>query len=183
MDSFKLKNIINRTLIVILVALVVIQFIRPAKNQSGAISENDITKMYTVPGNVQVILQKACNDCHSNNTTYPWYSNIQPVAWWLNDHIREGKEELNFSEFGTYKLLRQSRKLKKAAGEIEEGEMPLSSYTIIHRDAILTPEEKAAITTWAKTLSTEILAKVPPEDIEADRKKREERERQNKEAK
>ncbi len=180
MDSFKLKNIIKRTLIVLLVTLVVIQFIRPDKNVSTGVTDNDIAKMYTIPANVQVIMQKACNDCHSNNTTYPWYSNLQPVAWWLDDHIREGKSELNFSEFGTYKLLRQSRKLKKAAGEIEEGEMPLSSFTLIHRDAVLTAEEKAAITTWAKTLSQEILAKVPPEEIEADKKRRAERERQGK---
>ncbi len=178
MNSFKVKSIIKRTFIVLSVAAVGIQFFHPAKNNDATIGANHISKMYTVPANVDVILQKACYDCHSNYTKYPWYNNIQPVNWWLNDHIVEAKDELNFSEFGTYKLLRQSKKLKKSAKEIEEGEMPLSSYTLIHRDAILTPEEKQAVIGWLNALSQEIYAKVTPAEIEEDRKRQEERKKQ-----
>ncbi len=178
MDSRKFKGIAKRTLIVLLIALVVIQFIHPAKNNAETLTASDITKAYPVPDEVQKIMQKACNDCHSNHTTYPWYSRIQPVDWWLNDHIQEGKGELNFSEFGSLALLRQSKKLKKAAKEVEEGEMPLSSYTLIHRDAILTEAEKQLFLSWARDLSQQIYAKVSPEEIEADKKRMEERKKQ-----
>src|SRR5213592_2028705 len=93
---------LSKILLVLLLLLIVIQFVRPEKNQSTGVSANDITTKYAVPTAVQSVLKRACFDCHSNNTTYPWYDNIQPVAWWLNHHIEEGKDELNFSEFTTY---------------------------------------------------------------------------------
>ncbi len=173
-----MKKIIKITAIILLVALIVIQFIRPAKNNNPAITANDITNTFQINDTIKNILSRACYDCHSNNTTYPWYSNMQPVAWWLNDHIEEGKHHLNFSEFGSYPLLRQSKKLKETANEIDEGEMPLSSYTLIHRNAVLTHDEKEMMMNWAKNLSAEIYAKVPPEEIEKDKKRREERKRQ-----
>jgi hypothetical protein len=98
---------------------------------------------------VKTILNKACMDCHSNNTRYPWYNNIQPVAFWLANHVDEGKEELNFSEFKTYKLKRQDHKLEEVVEMIQEGEMPLSSYTITHGDAKLTESEKQLLINWA----------------------------------
>lgn len=147
---------LKKILIVLLLALVVIQFIRPAKNRSTAEEPQSITKVYQVPDNVNEILKKACYDCHSNNTRYPWYNNIQPIYWWLNDHIQEGKKELNFSEFGTYTAKRQAKKLKKVAEEVKEGEMPLNSYTWMHKDAILTDEEVSTIVNWASDLSNKI---------------------------
>lgn len=147
---------LKKILIALLVVLVVIQFFRPQRNISTAASANDISNHYTVPADVMDVLRRACYDCHSNNTTYPWYANIQPVAWWLNDHITEGKEELNFSEFGAYKPKRQAHKMEEVAELVEEGEMPLSSYTIIHKDAVLTATEKAAIVNWAKGLEAQI---------------------------
>ena len=152
---------IKKILIVLLLVLVVIQFIRPAKNADNTVTAKDVTVLYTVPDSVQLILQKACYDCHSNNTSYPWYSKIQPVAWWLNDHIEEGKEELNFSDFGSRTLPKQAKKLKKLAKEVEEGEMPLDSYTWIHKDAKLTAREKEILITWANNLAGEIAAKNP----------------------
>lgn len=147
---------LKKILIVLLLAFVVIQFIRPAKNRSTAEEPQSITKVYQVPDNVNEILKKACYDCHSNNTRYPWYNNIQPIYWWLNDHIQEGKKELNFSEFGTYTAKRQAKKLKKVTGEVKEGEMPLNSYIWMHKDAILTDEEVSTIVNWAGDLSNKI---------------------------
>lgn len=147
---------IKKILIALLVILVLIQFIRPAKNVSDAAEPQAITNVYPVPGNVNEILKKACYDCHSNNTRYPWYSNIQPVYWWLNDHIQEGKEELNFSEFGTYNMKRRAKKLKKVAGEVKEGEMPLNSYTWMHKEAVLTQAEIDILVTWSSDLSKKI---------------------------
>ncbi len=93
-----MKKFFKRLFLVLLFALIVIQFFRPAKNKSEGMSKNDITTLYAVPENVQSILKTSCYDCHSNNTVYPWYSQVQPVAWWLDGHIKDGKKDLNFSE-------------------------------------------------------------------------------------
>ncbi|MES2703728.1 MAG: heme-binding domain-containing protein [Bacteroidota bacterium] len=151
----------KKLLLVLLAAFIVIQFFRPARNKGNAVTAQEITQLYAVPAHVQEILHKACYDCHSNSTRYPWYSNIQPVAWWMDDHVQEGKGELNFSEFGSYTPQRQAKKLKKCAKEVEEGEMPLDSYTWQHADAKLTAEEKAALESWARNLSAQIAGLVP----------------------
>lgn len=161
MDKKKVKGIVKKFFIGILIALVVIQFFHPAKNADASTTPLDITVLYPMPDSVHQVLVKACYDCHSNNTRYPWYNNIQPVAWWLNDHISEGKRELNFSEFGKRPLVKQAKKLKKLAKEIQEGDMPLDSYTWIHKDAVLTEAEKNMIIDWANNLSKQISAQLP----------------------
>ena len=178
MISKSARNKITIVLTVILLVLVVIQFFHPPKNNDPSVTAADISNTYPLPGNVKDISVKACYDCHSNNTRYPWYNNIQPVAWWLNDHIKDGKRHLNFSEFGGYKLLKQAKKLHETAEESEEGEMPLSSYTFIHRDAVLNETEKKAVVEWADNLSKEVMAKVPPEEIEKDKQRRKELQQQ-----
>jgi hypothetical protein len=140
---------LKRILIALLIILVLIQFIRPQKNIHAGVQPNSILNKYPASAEVKSILEKACFDCHSNNTRYPWYNNIQPVAWWLNDHINEGKRELNFDEFLTYPVKKQFKKIGKAMDEVKEGGMPLSSYTIIHKDAKLTATEKQAFLAWA----------------------------------
>ena len=94
----------------------------------------------------------SCYNCHSNNTQYPWYNKIQPVAWFLEGHIKKAKEELNFSEFGDYSKRRQKNKLKSIINQIRDNEMPLSSYTLIHRDAILSESEKSELENWISNL-------------------------------
>lgn len=143
---------IKKILIGLLVVLVVIQFIRPERNISELPSQNDIRVHYSVPANVESVLKRACYDCHSNNTNYPWYANIQPVLWWLQDHIEEGKEELNFSEFATYSAKKADHKLDEVIEMVEEEEMPLESYTYIHKDAILSSSEKKLLMDWAADL-------------------------------
>jgi hypothetical protein len=129
--------------------LIVIQFIRPARNTGEVYSANDISHSVDVPADVKNILEKACNDCHSNNTNYPWYTNIQPVGWWLNHHVEEGNGELNFSEFNTYKLRRKLHKLEEIAEQVKEGEMPMDSYTWTHGEAKLTTAEQQTLISWA----------------------------------
>lgn len=135
-----------------LLILIVIQFFQPQKNQSSELLAADITKVTNVPDDVLHILKTSCYDCHSNNTVYPWYNNLQPVAWWLNNHIKEGKERLNFSEFGNYTFDKSRKKLRGIAREIEEGEMPLTSYTVIHRNAILDEAQKKLVINWAENV-------------------------------
>lgn len=140
----------KKILIGILIVLIAIQFIQPARNKNGQVLPTAISKMYSLPENVQATLKIACYDCHSNNTQYPWYANVQPVRSMLDWHIKEGKEELNFSEFGSYSHRRQINKLKAIANSIDDGSMPLSSYTLIHKNARLSPAEKISIINWAR---------------------------------
>jgi hypothetical protein len=137
-------------LLTLLIVIAVVQFIQPAPNQSRKVLLADITNVYPVPDKVQAILKNSCYDCHSNNTRYPWYSHIQPWGWWLASHIRKGKEELNFTEFGNYSKRRQQSKLKSIGNSIEDETMPLPSYTLIHRGAKLSKEDKTLILDWAE---------------------------------
>lgn len=143
----------------IAVLLVIIQFFRPEKNTSTAPSANNIAIKYNTSNEVKVILDKACNDCHSNNTKYPWYANVQPVAWWLDHHVDEGKGEINFDEFLTYPPKKARHKMEEVNEMVKEGEMPLNSYTWVHKDAVLTQAEKLVLAEWAlatmKTIETE----------------------------
>lgn len=143
---------VKKILLVILVAFIAIQLIQPARNQSGQVLSTDIAMAYQIPDTVQTILKLACYDCHSNNTRYPWYTYVQPVGWLLANHIRDGKEELNFSEFGAYSNRRKQSKLKSIQSQVHDGEMPLSSYTLLHKKARLTDEQKQLIIDWAQKM-------------------------------
>jgi len=143
-----LKKILKRTFQLLLLAFIVIQFFRPAKNKADGISANDISKIYTIPADVQAILKTSCYDCHSNNTVYPWYAEVQPVGWWLNDHIKDGKKDLNFSEFASYRLRRQYRKLEEINDLVKNNQMPLESYLWVHREAKLNIEQKMTLANW-----------------------------------
>ncbi len=136
--------------LVFLIIILAIQFLQPSRNQNGQTVSKDFSKGFRVPGNVQGILKKSCFDCHSNQTEYPWYTYIQPVGWWMDSHVRKGKEDLNFSEFGSYSKRRQMSKLKSIAESIEDETMPLPSYTLVHRKAKLSNEEKDLILNWVK---------------------------------
>jgi len=150
---------IKKILLALIIVIIAIQFIQPAHNKSGQVLPTDFAKVYAVPKNVQSILQNACYDCHGNNTTYPWYSNIQPVAWMMKRHIDNGKDKLNFSEFDSYSSRRRISKLKGIANQIKDDEMPLSSYKMMHTKANFTKEEKGLIRDWmnktADSLSAE----------------------------
>jgi hypothetical protein len=135
--------------LILLMIFVLIQFYpRPEKNISSAQSSNSIEQLYPIQDSILQVLKAACYDCHSNNTNYPWYSNIQPIAWFLNRHIVEGKEELNFDEFGNYSKRRQQSKLKSIASQVNDGEMPLTSYKLLHKKARLSGKERSMITKW-----------------------------------
>ncbi len=129
-------------------AFVGIQFIPTIRNQSVLILQTDFNNTFEVPNNIQRILKISCYDCHSNNTNYPWYNKIQPASWLLEKHIKEGKKELNFSEFGTYSKRRQKSKLKAVINQIRDDEMPLYSYALIHGETILSERNKKYLIDW-----------------------------------
>lgn len=149
-------NYFRPFLIVLAILFVLIQFFRPVRNNSKTNGEKTLNHLFYVPKDVSLILSKACYDCHSNKTYYPWYANFQPVGWYLDQHISEGKKELNFDEFGYYSIKRQRNKLKAIASQIEENDMPLASYSLIHPEANLTEVEKELIIKWAKSMSDSI---------------------------
>ncbi|SKB33049.1 heme-binding domain-containing protein [Daejeonella lutea] len=140
---------LKKILLGLLVILVLIQFIRPAKNQSNSATPDDIFNHYQAPDSIKTMIKTSCYDCHSDNTNYPWYSEIQPVAWWLDHHIEEGRNELNFSDFEAFNARFKSHKLDEVMDEVESENMPLKSYLISHQDAKLTVSQREAIVNWA----------------------------------
>ena len=151
----------------LLIILIAIQFIPTEKNinLTGSATANDISKAMPVPDEINTILKTSCYDCHSNNSAYPWYASIQPVAWWLNDHIEEGKKEINFNEFASYSLRRQFKKLGEIIEQLKEDEMPLSSYTVIHRNALLSELQKLSLSNWAQALKDTMQQKYPTDSL------------------
>jgi len=167
-----MKKLFKIILIILIVFLVVIQFIRPEENSGTEIAADQITAKYTIPDTVQKILKVSCYDCHSNTTVYPYYWKIQPVAWFLNNHIDEGKRHLNFSVFATYPLWRQYQSFKEIGKEVKDGDMPLSSYTLIHRDAVLNKDQQLSIENWAATSMKEMQDKYPADSLVNPKKRR-----------
>jgi len=143
-----------KLLLALAALLLVIQVFRPAKNLGVAepfTGPHEITVLHPASPEVKQILAVACYDCHSNRTRYPWYAEVQPVSWWLANHIRDGKRHLNFSEFGTYNAKRQAKKLDEIVDEVKDHGMPLSSYTLVHADARLTEAQIAALCRWVES--------------------------------
>lgn len=151
-----MKSIKKISIPIILIIFIAIQFFDVNPNKTAETSENAIEKKYSVPQNVRQILNTSCYDCHSNNTVYPWYSKVQPVKWWLANHINDGKRHLNFDEFGTYPNDKKLKKLDEVAETVNANEMPLSSYTVIHTNAKLSAEQKSIIQVWVKSMKGQI---------------------------
>ncbi|MCB0837831.1 MAG: heme-binding domain-containing protein [Bacteroidetes bacterium] len=157
---------IKKILIGLLAILVIIQFIRPTKNNSND-TTYDVTTRYEVPEEVASILKVACNDCHSNNTVYPWYSNLQPVGWILNNHVVDGKRHLNFSEFTKLRVAIQNHKFEEVVETVEEKEMPLESYTSfgLHPEANLSDDQRQVLIKWAQTQMDTLKAHYPADSL------------------
>ena len=158
---------LKKILAVLLVAFIVIQFFRPEKNIQAAPSAHDLITYLPVPDDVQQILVNACYDCHSNNTRYPWYAHVQPVGWWLADHIDEGKYELNYSEFAAYSLRKQYHKLEETIDVVKSGEMPLDDYTFLHSEARLSQQQKEALVNWAAAMMDTLKSRHPIDSLMA----------------
>ena len=156
----------KKIILTLIALLVVIQFIRPAKNLSVD-RTNDISTKYALAEEVHSVLKVACNDCHSNKTEYPWYAEIQPVAWWLNYHVTDGKRHLNFSNFTSRPIAVQNHKLEETIEMVKEGEMPLSSYTWLglHSDANLTSAQRETLVKWAEAQMESLKAQYPPDSL------------------
>ena len=135
---------------ILLIAFVVMQFIRPDKNLSEDLTDTQFKQETNPPQEVMGILESTCYDCHSNNTTYPWYNNIAPVNYWIADHIEHGKGHLNFSEWDKYDEGKKDHKLEEVIETVESAEMPLNEYTWTHAEARLSESQRKAIIEWAE---------------------------------
>ncbi|MEZ7516142.1 heme-binding domain-containing protein [Flavobacterium frigidarium] len=149
-------KILKIILLILLIVFVGIQFIPTKRNQNDVVPNTDFMLVNKVPKDIKNNLQVSCYDCHSSNTQYPWYSKIQPGAWFMENHIKDGKTELNFSEWDSLSNRRKKSKLKSIISQIEDNKMPLSSYTLIHRNAIFSEAEKQRITTYLKKLKSNL---------------------------
>ena len=161
---------IRKILLGLAVLLLIFQFIRPEKNNSGDRSK-DISTLYAVPENVNSILERSCTDCHSNKTIYPWYAVVEPVGWWLGNHVKDGKRHFNLNNFSAMRVAVQKKKMEELMDQIKDDEMPLSSYTLIHRDAELSPADKQILNLWCQQIIDNLKAKYPPDSLVFKREK------------
>ncbi|NEW78985.1 MAG: heme-binding domain-containing protein [Gelidibacter sp.] len=144
----------KKVLFTILAIFILIQFIRPAKNDSKN-EVNALSTVMEVPVEVNKIIQTSCADCHSNSTKYPWYNEIAPASWYLAQHVKEGKENLNFSEWTAYNKDQKEHLLKDLKEVLNEREMPFKSYLLIHKDAKLTENQYQILYDWVNTIKVE----------------------------
>lgn len=161
-----IKKILKILAIAILVLFVIAQFIPKHNGNNGTIAgPNFIGNKYQIPANIDRLFKTGCYDCHSNHTYYPWYASMQPVSMWLNDHIEEGKRKLNFTQYLAGTAWRQFHAMEDIQEQMEKNEMPLESYTLIHRDAKLSPAERNEIIAWSKTVRENLKNEYPADSL------------------
>lgn len=136
---------------VLFVGFIGIQFIRPDRSTQTFAATDDLFATGAVPPDVAAIFERSCNDCHTNQTRYPWYSNVAPVSWWLVDHVQHGREHMNFNAWNTYDDRKKIRRLEDICAMVEAYTMPLPSYLLAHRDAVLTANDKTVLCEWTRT--------------------------------
>lgn len=155
-----MKKTIKIVLIILLIAFIAIQFYRPDRTAPAIVQAETLEASVEVPGDINLIMERSCNDCHTNQTRYPWYSNVSPFSWFLANHISDGRRHLNFSVWNTYSDKKKSKKLEEICEQLESKEMPLPSYLWIHRDAVLSEDDSKALCDWA----TQEKQKLPQEE-------------------
>jgi hypothetical protein len=141
----------------LIAVLILMQFFQPERNIAPLDPELDMLELLVLSEPMADLIMNACYDCHSNQTDYPWYSRISPVSLYLNKHIVEGKEDLNFSEYG---LLDKADKIGAFADfcdVLDAGTMPLQSYILIHKDAKLTQEERENLCNWSEKQALKVM--------------------------
>lgn len=162
----------KKILIALLVGFIIIQFFPIDKTNPPVNKGMDFLVIKKTPEDITALVRNSCYDCHSNESKYPWYSNIAPFSWLLKNHIDEGRHELNFSLFSTYEPKRQARKLQESIEMIEQDEMPLESYLLMHPEAKLSAENKKALMAYFKRIKDEtmLMNDLTEEDLHRKRK-------------
>jgi hypothetical protein len=143
-----MKLILKIVVVLLVIGFIGIQFVRPGHTNPPVNPADTMENSTAVPPEVASILGRSCADCHSSDTHFPWYSQVAPVSWWLNNHINEGRRELNISQWNTYNDKKKGRKLGEICEQVQQGEMPLPSYLWIHRDAALSEADVKTLCDW-----------------------------------
>jgi hypothetical protein len=146
-----MKRILKLIVIAAALVFIAIQFVRIDRTNPPVDPSLTIEAHMNVPADIQMVLARSCNDCHSHKTVYPWYTNVAPVSWWLRDHLDEGRGHLNFSEWGKLDAASREHKLEEICEEVTAKKMPLPSYTWGHSEAVLSDTEIASICSWTKS--------------------------------
>jgi hypothetical protein len=160
MKVSKMK-VLKWMLVVLAIIFLAAQMVRPSRTNPPVDESRTLQASVHVTPEVDAILERSCNDCHSNKTRWPWYSEINPVSWWLVNHVNEGRRKLSFSDWGTYPPKRAANKLKEICEQVESGEMPIKSYLPLHPAAKLSDADKQVLCNWANQERTRLLASQP----------------------
>lgn len=143
-----MKKWVKFALIGLGAVLLLMQFVRIDKSAPAVDPSADFLTMTNAPAEMAALIRAACYDCHSYETKYPWYANIAPASLWVANHIEEGREHLNFSNWASYSAGKQAHKLEECAEEVAEGHMPEKSYTWMHPEARLDEVQRQAMAQW-----------------------------------
>lgn len=144
-------------IIILVIALIALQFVPNKMPENTVAGKDDLISSGVSPSTISSILRTSCYDCHSSQTSYPWYSKVAPASWLLAKDIREGRNELNFSEWGSYSKRQMIKNLGNIKEEVTSGDMPLRIYLVIHRNAKLSPEQVSALSKWTEDMTNMIL--------------------------
>jgi hypothetical protein len=137
----------RRVLIGILVCVIGLQFVRPDRTNPAGHTASSLTAR--TPSQVTAILDRSCRDCHSNETRWPWYTNVSPMSWLVANHVHHGRDHFNYSEWATYPSDDQDKFLGAMCDLIKRERMPLPSYLLMHRNAALSPADVTTVCTWS----------------------------------
>lgn len=148
--ALQTRRLVRWSLIALAAFLVAAQFIPLDRSNPPSDPQQHFVARLSPPAHVASTLDRACRDCHSNQTTWPLYSHVAPVSWLVVDDVKEGRAHLNFSEWGKLNQRRASRKLEEVCEEVRSGGMPPGKYTLLHPAAKLKPGEVDAICGWAE---------------------------------
>ncbi|MCA1594254.1 MAG: heme-binding domain-containing protein [Acidobacteria bacterium] len=144
-------KILKFTVAAVAILFVGVQFIRPARINQPIAEGQSIEARIPVTPEAEAVLNRSCRDCHSNRTEWPWYSHVAPMSWLVIDHVNHGRRRLNFSDWSRYDRRESQQLLKAICRTAKRGEMPLDSYTLIHRQAKLSTEDVQALCDWAQS--------------------------------
>ncbi len=154
----RVRTILKWLVIVVACLFIIIQLRRPARTNPPVDQSQTIEAHAQMTPQVASIFARSCNDCHSNKTVWPWYTNVAPVSWFVIDHVNEGRSNLNLSEWGRYDQRRQGKKLEQMCDEVKDGAMPLSSYTPLHPGSKLSPDDVKTLCDWIEAERARVVA-------------------------
>jgi hypothetical protein len=156
-----MKKLAKILLVLVVVALVAIQLVRPDRTNPKEDPTHTLEAELSPPPEVSAVLARACADCHSSRTRWPWYTGVAPISWWIADHIKEARKEVSFSEWATYSPRKQKHKLEEMCEQVQKGNMPLGSYTLVHRDAKLSSADVKVLCEWTESARAKLKAAAP----------------------